>query len=154
MSWGGRFYRNNSRPAGAAALDVGSAVRSARARAGPRLGHDQDAGIDRGNDRHRVKNGARRNERGGSEVDESLAQGNALCGKSFRALCACSKSGDLWIRADSTRGARIESCGRICSPNDCAPIHGYHRRRRWDHGCGPKRRRPRTQFWSEHSPAF
>src|SRR5215475_806891 len=129
-SEGRRFYsRRNPRPADAPALDGRCAVRSAGAGFGSRMGRKEKSGADRGNDRDRAEDGAGRDERGGSEIDQSLAQGNALRGEGVRAIFTISESGRVRLGANDYRRAGSEGRGKFRARDGGPRLHGHYRRR-------------------------
>src|SRR5207249_8858368 len=90
----------------------------ARAQAGERLRGRVFAGADRGNDRGRVENGARQNERRRSQTDFALDERNALRRENLRRLSGVPKSWHLWFRARRAGFARSQSGGGIRTPNE------------------------------------
>src|SRR5262249_40858630 len=110
----GRFYRGgNSGSAAAPTLDGRSAIRPAGASFGARMGRKEKPGINRGDDRDRVENGAGRDERGGPEADQSFAERNALRSQSLRALFAVPQSGGVRVGPNNRRRAGSEGRGGI-----------------------------------------
>src|SRR5207249_10997034 len=76
------------------------------------------AGVDRRDDRGRVKNGARQNERCRSQTDFALDERNALRRENLRRLSGVPKSWHLWFRARRAGFARSQSGGGIRTPNE------------------------------------